>query len=176
MKDRLLEHQSDGIQEYDNDLPKWWVWLFIITIVWGLGYMVWFHFTDTPEPREQLALDMKALKELQTKTQMAALKDSAGEAPNLENGKAIYVGKCAVCHGQKGEGLVGPNLTDAYWLHGAKPEEIKKSITLGIPAKGMIAWNALLKPAEINDVTAFVISLKGTSPPNPKAPQGEKVE
>ena len=94
----------------------------------------------------------------------------------LSKGKEVYVKNCVVCHGQNGEGLVGPNLTDAYWIHGGTLVAIRKVIQEGVLDKGMLAWKAVLPSDEIDNVTAYIRSLKGTNPANPKAPQGDKVE
>jgi cytochrome c oxidase cbb3-type subunit 3 len=80
---------------------------------------------------------------------------------------------CAACHGQKGEGVVGPNLTDAYWIHGGGIKNVFKTIKYGVPAKGMIAWETQLSPSQIQKVASYVLTLQGTNPPNGKAPEGE---
>lgn len=177
-KDQLLDHESDGIQEYDNDLPRWWLYLFLFTIVWGGIYVVYFHFSGRPTPREMLDQEIA----------QGGLKSPApqggGESEKLnwavlvaDNsvrtlGKQVFLSKCAPCHLEQGQGLVGPNLTDDYWIHGGKPEQIHATIQNGVPEKGMVAWKALLKKDELVAVAAHVISLRGTHPPNPKAPQG----
>ena len=76
------------------------------------------------------------------------------------------------CHGQKGEGLVGPNFADEYWIHGGGIKNVFKVIKYGVPDKGMIAWQAQLKPADMQKVGSYILTLQGTNPPNPKAPQG----
>ena len=81
-----------------------------------------------------------------------------------------------MCHGPQGQGLIGPNLTDTSWIHGGKLSEIKNTIENGVLDKGMLAWKGVLSPDEINNVVAYVHSLKGTNPPNPKAAQGVVVD
>jgi cytochrome c oxidase cbb3-type subunit III len=103
---------------------------------------------------------------------VAALTDQQ----NLGVGKVIFLEKCAVCHGQKGEGGVGPNMTDDYWLHGGAIKNIFTTIKYGVPDKGMISWKEQLRPSEIQAVASYLLTLKGTNPPNPKAPQGVKSE
>jgi len=97
------------------------------------------------------------------------------DAEDLDKGKAIFQKSCATCHGKFGEGGVGPNLTDNYWLHGGKFTDIVKTIQYGVPAKGMISWRGYLKPEEILEAASYIHSLHATNPPNPKAPQGELV-
>lgn len=175
-QDKLLSHDSDGIQEYDNDLPKWWLYLFYFTIVWAGVYVVYFHFTGHLSQRAQLDQEL-AQQKLAPPIAGTDEKQDWGvltaDAARRERGKAIWVGKCVACHGAEGQGGIGPNLTDNYWLHGGSPAKIVKTITDGVPEKGMLPWKTLLKKEEILDATVFVLSLKGTQPPNPKAPQGE---
>ena len=91
----------------------------------------------------------------------------------MGQGELIFKSFCAACHGQKGEGTVGPNFTDEYWIHGGGIQNVFKTIKYGVPDKGMIAWAAQLKPADMQKVASYILTLKGTNPPNPKAPQGE---
>ena len=94
---------------------------------------------------------------------------------NIEKGKEIFVKNCVSCHGPQGQGIIGPNLTDDYWLHGAGINNVVHTITFGVPAKGMITWRGVLKEKQILQVASYILTLHGTNPPNPKAPQGEKV-
>lgn len=184
-EDQLLDHNYDGIQEYDNDLPRWWVWLFVITIVWGGVYTVWFHFTGRPNPTEQLALDMQALKSAQSaheaaKPASSAISDDdmlklAKDTETTTRGAALFTAKCAMCHGAAGQGLIGPNLTDSHWIHGGTPSLIRTTIEQGVLAKGMLAWKGVITDSEISDVIAYILSLKGSNPPNAKAAEGEFV-
>jgi len=96
------------------------------------------------------------------------------DASNLTAGKVIFSTNCAICHGDKGQGNIGPNLTDEYWLHGGRYPQIFKTIFNGVPDKGMLSWKKTLKPEDIRKVASFVYSLKGSNPPTPKAPQGIK--
>jgi cytochrome c oxidase cbb3-type subunit III len=95
------------------------------------------------------------------------------EAPALAEGELIYKASCAACHGQSGEGGVGPNLCDPYWVHGGGIKNVFKTIKYGVPEKGMIAWSATLKPFDIQKVASYILHFQGTKPANPKAPQGE---
>ena len=180
-RDHLLEHAYDGIQEYDNPLPRWWVAIFWATIVFSLLYVVYFHFGPGLLAHEQYDAEMVAFYDAQASKLLAMgsidEKMLAGltQDPSMVNtGKKIFQSRCATCHGMFGEGNIGPNLTDNYWLHGAQLEDIYHTITKGVPEKGMLAWERQLRPAQILAVTSFVGTLTGTDPPNQKAPQGEE--
>lgn len=175
----LLDHNYDGIMELDNNLPPWWKYLFYVTIVFSIIYMINYHVINIWPLSDQEYKDEIALAELQ-KANMAgaminentvtALTDIAA----LSAGKEIFVKYCAACHGQKGEGLVGPNLTDDYWIHGGGIKNIYRIVVNGVIEKGMLSWKAQLKPQQIQEVGSYILSLYGTNPPNAKAPQGEK--
>lgn len=176
--DELLSSNYDGIQEYDNDLPRWWQTLFIITIVFSVIYVIFYHVTSNFSSEAQLQEELKAIaaqKQAAPVTQVSAesLLAIAKDSDHLAAGKSIFQTNCSPCHGPDGQGVVGPNLTDNYWIHGGVITDIRKTIEIGVPDKGMIAWNGMLTPAQIDDVTAFIFSLRGTNPPNPKAPQGD---
>jgi len=275
----LLDHNYDGIQELDNDLPPWWLWLFYITIIWSVIYMVHYHVTDTgdlseveylkeinpdwneditragfsleyksplykssdeltPLARVQRALTRKKeaiillsenkalgdvnitiadgsfneiilaamsaaspedLEKLQTSFpdiwetyQKVDDDDSAVDAQlakelelvlqpltdgaSLASGEAIYMTNCVTCHGKLGEGGIGPNFTDAYFIHGHTIGNMVSLINNGVPAKGMIAWRSILNEKQIHEVSSYIGMLRGTNPPNAKAPEGKKVE
>lgn len=183
-KDELLDHNYDGIQEYDNDLPRWWVALFWGGIIFGVFYVGYFHFAGGKFTTELIAAEMKKIDEQKAVAQEAAPKEEssresllvlASDQQALSAGQEVFIAKCAACHLEKGQGLVGPNLTDDYWIHGGDITDIKTVIVNGVLDKGMIAWGPLLKPEEVNQVTAYVWSINGTNPPNPKAPQGDLV-
>lgn len=214
----LLDHDADGIRELDNDLPRWWVWLFYLTIVWAVLYMLFYHvfgigYSSAEEYKKEMnpayvrmpsreakllgilpeyhspfydpAVDMRLLnkdtgampayveetRESDTTDYVAATDDAT-----LAQGQGIFVAKCATCHGNYGEGGIGPNLTDDYWLHGNSFNDVYRTIKFGVPAKGMISWRMEMPPDQIQAVASFVMTLHGTNPPNPKAPQGELVE
>ncbi|MCX6128667.1 MAG: c-type cytochrome [Proteobacteria bacterium] len=182
-RDVVRPYVVDGIEEYDNPMPTWWLGLFNATIVFGLAYMVWFHVLDKPSLKEELAADQKAYQQLlaskqpqdpATPSNPEDLKRRLKEPKLIEEGKAVFAVNCAPCHGQLGEGTVGPNLTDRFWIHGAQPDEIVATITYGVPANGMIAWGPILGPQKIEAAAAYVLSLQGSNPPNGKAPQGDQ--
>lgn len=180
-KDEKFGHNYDGIEEYNNPLPRWWVYLFIATIIWAILYMFYYHFTaigDSPE--EKYAKEMKKYELLNLAKAGTSNEESTAKASlnvmtdkaDLEAGKSIFVKNCTACHGQNGEGSIGPNLTDDYWIHGNTYKDIVTTITNGVPEKGMITWKNVLQDKEILQVASFVYSLHGTNPSNPKAPQG----
>jgi cytochrome c oxidase cbb3-type subunit III len=178
--DKLLSgHEYDGIRELDNKLPKWWLGLFFITIIFAVVYFVSFHVLkigNTPEEEyknEVVAANMEYQGAGPSNTvdagNVTLLTDEAAKA----EGKAIFDKNCVVCHLAQGQGLVGPNLTDEYWIHGCKIGDLFKVITIGVPEKGMISWQSQLTPEQIQKVASYIISLQGSNPPNPKAPQGD---
>lgn len=179
-QDRLLDHQYDDIQEYDNPMPRWWVYTFWATIVFSVVYALNVAGIGSGEGRiAQYEADMAAFRARHpqgapgaSEADLAAL---VRDEQALAVGKATYAASCASCHGQLGEGLIGPNLTDAYWLHGGTLPEILHTVSEGVPAKGMPPWGKLLKPEQLTGVTAYIASLAGTSPPNAKPPQGEPI-
>jgi mono/diheme cytochrome c family protein len=278
--DVLLDHNYDGIQELDNDLPPWWLWLFYITILWSVIYMVHYHVIDTSDSSEveylkelnpdwdestaksgfsleyrsplfksgeqltplkrvqnAIAQEKEAaillaekramgegsvslsdisfneiimaamsaatpedLKKLQTsfpeiwdayqkgvgeegttaetpvaKEPEIVLEPLTDEA-SLSAGESIYITNCSTCHGKLGEGGIGPNFTDNFFIHGHTIGDMVHTINSGVPAKGMISWRGILNDQQIHEVASYIQTLVGTNPPNAKAPQGEKVE
>lgn len=174
------DHEYDGIKELDNPLPPWLKYLFYVTIIISASYLVLlFVFEDDDIiQRKEYRKEMMAAR---AKTEVAVKEESvkAAAAPLTQEqilaaGKVIFDKTCLVCHGKFGEGLVGPNFTDEYWIHGGKPEDLLKVINDGVIEKGMISYKSQLNPTQINNVIAYILSLQGTNPPNPKAPQGEK--
>jgi cytochrome c oxidase cbb3-type subunit 3 len=176
----LMDHNYDGIRELDNRIPPWFTWLFYITIIFSVYYMLHYHVLGTGklqaeeyEAEVQLA-DLKRAELIRTG---AFLNEETvtllTEPAELQSGKAIYDVNCIACHGEYGEGLVGPNLTDGYYVHGGGIKNVFKVIKYGVPAKGMIAWQSQLSPNQMQEVASYIISLHGTNPPNPKAPEGE---
>lgn len=177
-----LSHAYDGIKELDNPTPPWFNYLFYGTIVFGIGYLLYFHVMGDGqimhnEYQQEIALAEKAQEEYAKKTANAInesnvtlLKDAKG----IAEGKALYTQYCVACHGAEGQGGVGPNLTDEYWLHGGSIKDVFKTVKEGVPAKGMIAWKSQLKANQIQQVSSFILSLQGTKPAGGKEPQGEK--
>lgn len=183
--DVMLNHDYDGIHELDNSLPPWWLAMFYITIFAGVAYFAYYHIYDYGmSSSEAYALEMKYANEARERfmeKQANMINESNVTALVDEKliaaGAGIYKSNCIACHGALGEGGVGPNLTDNYWLHGTGDiKSIFKVIKYGVPQKGMIAWKDQLRPADIHQVASFILTLKGTQPPNAKEAQGERVE
>ena len=182
--DILLDHDYDGIKELDNALPPWWKWGFYFTIVVAVIYMFRFHVTKTgPTPLQEYDNEMKiaaAHMENFRKNSKEAFDETTvtlADATGITAGKKIFTGTCFPCHGANGEGnAVGPNLTDKYWLHGGSLGNVFKTITIGVPDKGMQAWGKTFSPTDIRNLASFVLSLQGTKPANAKAPQGNLFE
>ncbi len=248
-KDVLLDHVYDGIQELDNDLPPWWLYLFYFSIAFAFVYLMYYHvlgigpssaqeyqmemnpnvvFTEsstqkyvyqspynngkvdlTPELRKQFSkyigddvpfdLLIAEAKQKANADQLNKLNEAfpgkefgsvtTAKAPekkmeqvaevelltdpaDLKKGAAIFKMNCVPCHAKDGGGSIGPNLTDDYWIHGGKFQQIVHTITVGVPAKGMITWGKTMSKAKIQLVASYVKSLRGTTPAKPKAPQG----
>ena len=178
----MLDHNYDGIRELDNHLPPWWIGLFygtiIFAIIYGFNYH-WFGWSPLSggEYEQEVATAQKQIEEFQAKNANSIDEKTVKvltDANTLGKGKEIFTGKCAACHGAAGEGGVGPNLTDEYWLHGGTINDVFATIKNGVPDKGMISWKATLKPNEIQNVANYILSIQGTNPANAKAPQGEK--
>jgi len=177
----ISHHDFDGIRELDNRLPPWWVNMFILTIIWAVGYMFYYHWGgDGPSSIEEYNMEMEQAKKQQAiaLAGMANTVDESNvtaltESGALGEGQLIFKNVCAACHGQGGEGTVGPNMTDEYWIHGGGIKNIFKTIKYGVPEKGMISWQSQLSPSDMQKVASYILTLEGTNPPNPKEPQGE---
>lgn len=174
-------HEIDGIQEYDNRLPNWWLYSLYGTIIFAVAY--WYHYHSGGFGQ----LPGEAYKaEVEREQAAAAMQIKVGEAtpealvaltkdPNaIALGRQVFASTCAACHRNDGGGNVGPNLTDEFWLHGGAPEKIYRTIASGIPDKGMPAWQPQLGPLKTQAVTAYVLGLRGQNVPGGKAPQGER--
>jgi cytochrome c oxidase cbb3-type subunit 3 len=176
-------HDYDGIREYDNRLPNWWLWTLIVTIVFGYGYWMYFHTFATGMSSREAYLAEMAEAEAAAAARAAArgaLTDEALLAFALDDakvggGKAVFAQYCVACHGPEAAGLIGPNLTDNHWINGGgKPTAILQVVNTGVAAKGMPAWGPLLGPDKVEQVVAYVLTLKGKNVAG-KAPEGELV-
>ena len=179
-RDRLLPHTQDGIEEYDNPLPGWWVWIFWATIVFSLGYWAYYQLGPGPSIVAQYEAEEELAERRQPKAVASAVTDASlsaleKDAAAMAKAKEIFATRCAPCHGDRGQGIVGPNLADEYWLHGGRLTEVYETISEGVPEKGMVPWKTQFSPADIAAMTAYVGTLRGTRPPNPKPPEGQKV-
>jgi len=181
-QDILMHHEYDGIRELDNVLPPWWLWLFYGTIIWSVVYIFNVHISGTwlhqADEYEQEMAQAKADVEAYLANAAASVDENTvtlmAEANDLAAGKNTFVTYCKACHGENGEGnAVGPNLTDAYWLHGGDIKNVFTTIKYGVVEKGMQSWKKDLKPAEMQQVASYILSLQGSNPANAKAPQGD---
>jgi cytochrome c oxidase cbb3-type subunit 3 len=179
-KKLLLEHDFDGIRELDNPTPPWFNFLFYGTIFFAISYLGYYHVLGTglfqdQEYEQEVAMAEKQRAEIMAKFTASINAENVTlltEPKAIAEGSAIYSKYCVACHGSEGQGGVGPNLTDNYWIHGADVKDVFKVITEGVPNKGMISWKKQLNPLQIQQVASFIATLRGTNPPNPKEPQG----
>jgi cytochrome c oxidase cbb3-type subunit 3 len=173
----LLDHEADGIRELDNKLPRWWVLLFYGCIAFSLVYFPYyhvFHAGSLSAAEYQIEADAgNKIKEAALARFEAAMPASQPSADTvvLASGKDLFGRMCAPCHRPDGGGLVGPNLTDDYWIHGSNFVDSLKTIWNGVPDKGMVTWKGTLKPSEIHAAASYIYTLRGTQPPNPKPPE-----
>jgi len=188
-KDELLSHQYDGIREYDNALPKWWLYGFYFTIVFSIVYTINYHVLPTPlwgrpgmvaeyqaevESAERLAASRP--KDAGPSATLAALSDPS----SLKKGQEIFEGAnlCHACHRKDLGGMVGPNLTDKLWIHGCAPADVMKNVASGFPQLGMLPYGsgARLSDEQLLQVVSYILSKQGSQPANPRAvnPDREK--
>lgn len=180
-RDLELDHNYDGIKELDNILPPWWLYSFYVSIVFGIGYMVYYHVLDGQSQVMEYEQEMLAAKIAveEYKKNAPDLVDAESvtlltDVADLEKGGAIYQTNCMACHAADGGGGIGPNLTDEHWILGGGIKNVFHTISEGGRAgKGMVAWNSTLKPTEIQQVASYVLSLQGSVPANPKAAEGD---
>jgi cytochrome c oxidase cbb3-type subunit 3 len=177
----LLDHDYDGIKELDNNLPPWWIYLFYACIAFAAIYLVRFEIMGADDQEMELQKEMAQAK-IEVAEYMKTAPDLMDEktvtlltdAPSLAEGKTIFTTNCAACHRADAGGQIGPNLTDDQWILGGGIKNLFHTVTNGgRDGKGMIAWKGTLKPKEIQKVTSYIISLKGSNPKDPKAPEGE---
>jgi cytochrome c oxidase cbb3-type subunit 3 len=181
----LLDHEADGIRELDNKLPRWWVWLFYLTIAFSGVYLVYYHVMAAGDLKEHGQMRAEYLREMEIgdKIKQAAMKQFEDQLPSLQpsseaavlaGGQDTFARLCAPCHRADGGGLVGPNLTDDYWIHGSNFVDHVKVILHGVPDKGMLSWRGMLKPSEIIAVASYVRTLRGAKLATPgKLPENQ---
>lgn len=179
-----ISHDYDGIEELDNDLPRWWLGIFWVTILLALFYVPYYHWLRP----DKLPVNAWEKAEAERLAALATTEEENAqqEGPNLvalfdagewqESGKKTYDTYCVPCHAADGGGGIGPNMTDDYYIHGGTLEDLIRVVTEGVPAKGMVPWKATLKPEDIQAVAFYMRSLRGTSAANPIPPQGELVD
>lgn len=175
--DRVLEHEYDGIREYDNPMPRWWLLTFAGTIVFSAVYL--FNVGPIGNGKGRVAdYEAEMAEQAARHPQVASVVTDEALRAQLSNpavvseGQKVFSTSCASCHGAAGGGLIGPNLTDEYWLHGGKLSEMHKTVSEGVLAKGMPPWSKLLKPEQVTAVVIYIASISGTHPANAKPPQG----
>ena len=173
----LMDHTVDGISELDNRLPRWWVWLFYITIGFSVVYLAYFHVIGvgiSAAERYNDAMGIAVKPTAPTEPVEATIPlDPTEDTEILARGETIFRTQCVTCHGPEGQGLIGPNMCDDYFKHGPNFEDCVHTIQNGVPVKGMIPWKTVLKPDQIYAVANYSFRLRGTSPPNPKDPEGD---
>lgn len=181
-KDLMIDHSYDGIVELDNPIPVWFNALFYGSIIFGFIYLLVYHvfgwgMNQDQEYLHELSVAEKAKQEYLA--QAANLVDESTVEYNAAlapAGKAIFTANCAACHGANGEGTIGPNLTDRFWIHGGEVKDIFKTVKYGVPEKGMVPWEQTLTPGQIAEVSSYIISLRDTKPANAKAAEGVEVQ
>ena len=187
-RDELLDHEADGIHEFDNALPRWWLYGFYFTIILGTLYFVNYHVLATPLVGKagmvaEYTADVEAAKAVRTargSAPGAAIKLTALTDPaSLAAGKAIFEGPdnvCYSCHRPDLGGMIGPNLTDDRWLHGCGVDAVVTSTKTGYPVKGMMPFGTgkALTDQQVLQVASYVISKHGSNPPNPKPSEPDR--
>ncbi len=156
---RLLGHadEADGIEEYDNPLPDWWLGLFWLCIIWAVGYTVHYHFIADRSQESRFEAEMAAASE-RWPAQAAEDVVFAMTPEAIAGGEEVYNTFCFTCHGANLEGGIGQSFLDDVWIHGGTPEEVIHTIVNGVPEKGMIPWGTTLSAEQINHAAAFVLA------------------
>lgn len=175
----LLDHEVDGIRELDNKLPRWWVWLFNLSIAFSIAYLLFYHVfhmgrLSAMEYEAEMVVGnrLKQVAIAKFESGMAALEPSKDEAV-IASGQVVFSQMCAPCHERDGGGKVGPNLTDTYWIHGSNFVDNVRIIWNGVPEKGMLTWKGVLKPDQIYAAASYIYTLRGTTPAKPKPPENQ---
>ena len=179
-------HNYDGIEEYDNPMPGWWVWMFVLSIIWTPIYLLGVHqFDFINDYQDDLALKQADLESMQASFEDAnpteivseeSIAAFVGVVDHETAGADLYSTNCAMCHGNSGEGLIGPNLTDAYWIHGNSNTDIFDVISNGVLDKGMTPWESVLTTEQRSQLVAYIHSLQGSNPSGAKAPEGDLID
>lgn len=184
-KDVLLDHEFDGITEYDNPLPGWLMWMLYAAIIFGVGYVLYYGFNKGPSKETEYLLESSQLEkqwqEYYAKHPIvppsnAEIAAAAKDPAQLDLGKKQFASTCAACHGEHAQGLIGPNLTDDRWLHGGSMTEIYNTVVKGVPGKGMPPWGRAIAPDKLKATVAYVRTLQGSNPAGAKAPEGTLVK
>lgn len=180
-KDLMMDHKFDGISELDNPVPIWFNALFYTTIAFALAYLLIYQVFGWGLNQDQEYVVEMEKAEIAKKEYLAKAANQVDEHTVVYNpefaaaGKAIFAANCVACHGSNGEGGIGPNLTDRFWIHGGEISDIFKTVKYGVPEKGMVPWEQTLTPGQIAEVSTYILSLRDTNPANAKAPEGVQV-
>lgn len=177
----VLDHNYDGIRELDNKLPPWWLYGFYITIIFAGIYLFRYHVFDGVKQAQEFEIEMEEARiavEEYKKTAKGLVDANTvellTEASDLAAGKAIFETSCVACHKRDGGGGIGPNLTDEYWILGGGIKNVFATVSEGgRDGKGMVSWKTELSPLEIAQVSSYLLTFQGTTPAEPKAPEGE---
>lgn len=184
--DPLTDHSYDGIQEYDNPMPRWWLYLFYATILYSLLYVL-----NVPGIGNGTGRIANYEREMESARAKRAALEAAAPAPvvdeqlllsvasdpaRLAEGRTTFTTTCGTCHAADGGGNIGPNLTDRYWLRGGRPMEVHATVSHGVLDKGMPAWGEVYTPDQVVNVVGYMLTLRGTRPAEPKAPQGVAID
>jgi len=179
----MEDHEYDGIAELNNPIPIWFNALFYSTVTFAVVYLLIYHVFGwglNPDQEYEQEMATAEIEKQEYLAQSANLIDEnsivADETGTLAiNGKAIFATNCVACHGANGEGGIGPNLADRFWLHGGEIKDIFKTVKYGVPDKGMVPWEQTLTPAQIAEVSNYILTFRDTNPANPKAAEGKEV-
>jgi cytochrome c oxidase cbb3-type subunit 3 len=177
--EKILSHDYDGIKEYDNPMPGWWLFVFYASMVWALLYALFYHFGPGLLDTEAHEAEMRALRVDAARAAITAdeVTDEgvlavSASPEHVELGRALFAQRCVECHGEHGEGDIGPNLTDKYWVHGGSPSEVHATIASGVHGEGMPNWSWTIRPDEVWLAAAFVETIRSTNVKDGKEPQG----
>ena len=176
----LRDHTYDGIQEYDNPLPGWWVWMFVLSVVFAFPYAVYYHAADGRALEDEYEGEVAAYAELLLQTYGELAPDAETISSFMDDPVAmagmqsLFKSKCTQCHRADGTGSVGPNLTDDRWLHVKELTDIFAVLRDGVVAKGMPQWGGQLSDTQIVLMSSYVASLRRAPKPG-KEPQGEVI-
>lgn len=157
-RDQVLGHadEADGIEEYDNALPDWWLGLLWFTVAFAVIYTLHYHVIADRSQERELAAELTAAEQRWPRSTTDEALVITHELAHA--GEDIFQTNCSACHGAKLQGGIGPNLTDADWIHGSAPDQVLRIIREGVAAKGMPAWGPILGPDKTKQVAAYVIS------------------
>jgi cytochrome c oxidase cbb3-type subunit III len=174
-----FDHDFDGIRELDNRIPPWFTTLFLASLVFGGIYLLNYHIFQTSKLPAGEYQDELTQADLHRRILMAsegtideATLTALTDAGALKRGGENFQKTCITCHGAQGQGMVGPNLTDDYWIHGGGVKNVYATIKQGVPAKGMISWQLVFTPKQMQEIASYVLSLRGTDPPGAKKAEG----